>query len=46
MGFLGRDVQGTVGKAWEAAPHLDGIVLRKATAFDVFSQQLPHLCVL
>ena len=52
MGFLGSDVQGTVGKAWEAvgprlaAPHFDGIVLRKATAFDVFSQQLPHLCVL
>ena len=25
--------------------HLHGIVLRKATAFDVFPQQLPHLCV-
>ena len=53
LGVLGRDVQGTVGKAWEAvgprlaAPHFDGIAaLRKATAFDVFSQQLPHLCVL
>ena len=50
MGCLGRDVQGTVGKAWEAVGpslqrHLDGIALRKATAFDVFFQQLPHLCV-
>ena len=24
---------------------LHGIALRKATAFHVFSQQLPHLCV-
>ena len=51
MGFLGRDVQGTVGKAWEAVGpsrlqrHLHGIAFRKATAFDVFPQQFPHLCV-
>ena len=29
-----------------APDHLDGIALRKATAFDVFPQPLPHLCVL
>ena len=42
MGFLGRDVQGTVGKAWEAVGpsrlqrHLHGIALRKATSFKIF----------
>ena len=42
MGFLGRDVQGTVGQAWKAVGpkdlqrHLRGIALRKATSFDVF----------
>ena len=35
MGFLGRDVQGTVGKAWEAVgPRL--AAPPSATSFDVF----------